>query len=298
MRRKKDNNMIPFAKRFYLLLSVCLFIFLASFVLPAYSGDFKLKKINSHYEPELRLDYSGIVLPGTNIKAGSYTYIADNGDEVSSLGFLIDSKQFYFVESDEYDFTGDTTYGVYNGYFIIDSAGYGSTIGANHLMFLFKYKKESVQLLDVVRQAYIGFYGMDFRLINNEKIGDYWKANVKDIDGDGKPEIKLLIEDSFELYFEIHDNCLRVDLNPELYKPLFNREKNRIQSKGKSDEYYIYGFLSKKLTLNKIKNMTKANRDQSKFIITLLENSEKWNSAFHDHGDEKFVLKQYNLKRR
>jgi hypothetical protein len=286
-----------------LILASFLFIFSALFVPLAYSGSFKLIKVDSHYEPKLTLSeygHYGVILPGTNIKAGSYTYIADNNNEVSRLGFLMGDNRFYYVESDEYNFWGGTTYGAYNGYFVIDAPGYGSTVGANYLMFLIKYDKDSVQLLDVIGQAYIDTYGMDFRSVSAEKVGEYRRINIKDIDRDGNPEIELLImghhsePPTFVIYLEIANDRLWVDFNPELYKPLFAHEKRTIQSKGKSIAYYVYGFLAKELHLKDIKHMLKDNKERYELIITLLENHKKWNFAFHDHGDEKFVLKQYN----
>lgn len=304
MYRKNNNNVIPILKKFCFLFASCLIIPLTLFVFPVHSGDFKLIKDDSHYEPKLTLSeyaYRGIILPDTNIKVGSYEYIADNGKEVGRLGFLIDNKRFYYVKSDEYNLCGGGfNYSVYNGYLIVDSSGYCSAVGANHLMFLFKYDKNTVHLLDVIGQAYIGTYGMDFSLKGDEKRGKYWRKDIKDIDQDGKPEIGLRViighhsEPPFMLYLEIANDYVQVDFNPELYKPLFEEENK----KTKSIRYYIYGFLSKKIELQKIKSILKADKNKYQLIVSLLENIENWDAAFHNVNGEKFVLMQYNIERR
>jgi len=291
---------------------ISFFIYYAISAIPAYSEGFKLIKVNSHYELELS-EKPGIIIPGTNIRAGSYRYIAANGNEVSRLGFLIDDKNFYYVHSSEYDLGGDSNFGVYKNYFLMDSWGYGSTSGHNRLMFLFKYDKNSVKLLDIIGQAHVGSYGLDFMSVYIKEtakfgsLGENFRLawmDMRDIDNDSAPEIRLLIsmghrfEPVFELYLSIVRNTLKLNFNPELYRPLFEREKQRVQPKIKTDAYYIYGFLSKKLELEKIKILLKGEKDQYERVITLLKNVKKWDIAFHDLGSEKFVLMRYNLQGR
>ena len=296
----------------FLISFFTLFILHGISAFSAYSEGFRLIKVNSHYEPELS-EKPGIIIPGTNIKAGSYKYIAANGNEVSRLGFLIDKKSFYFVQSSEYDLGGDSNFGVYKNYLVMDSWGYGSTSGHNRLMFLFKYDKTSVKLLDIIGQAYVGLYGLDFvsaYIKETAKFGSLGEnfrlvwMDIRDIDNDGNPEIKLLIsmghhfETVFELYLSIVRDKLKLNLNPEMYRPLFEREKQMAQPKIKPDAYYIYGFLSKKLELEKIKTFLKGDKDQYERVITILKNVKKWDVAFHDIGNEKFVLIQYYLQGR
>ncbi|MBI5212129.1 MAG: hypothetical protein HY957_02000 [Nitrospirae bacterium] len=186
---------------------------------------------------------------------------------------------------------------------MIDTSGYASAAGHNRLMFLCKYDNHFVQLLDVIGQAYVGPYGMDFKPITADKDKSCitncppGQIIIQDFDHDGTPEIEMIISTGFKLYFEITNNRLQVDLNPELYKPLFEREKLK-KTKRKSDAYYIYGFLINELKLEKIKTMLKADRKQYKMVVTILKTVEQWNAVFHNAGGEKFVLKQYNLKRR
>jgi hypothetical protein len=318
---KKKNIIVSFIKKngyqsnfihreLLLALFFLLFILSGISAQPSYSEGFKLIKANSHYEPELVVK-PAITLPGTNIKAGSYIYVLSNGMEIGRWGFLISSEKFYFVQSSEYNLIApDFNYGVYNEYFVMDASGYASTSGHNRLMFLFKYNKDSVQLLDVIGKAYVVLYGMDFISVSDRQKDCITNCPpgqiiIGDIDHNSNPEIKLIISMGnrfkpldFELYFEIFNNRLQVNFSPVLYKPLFEREKQNIQTETKSDAYYIYGFLAGRLILKEIKPMLKTEKKQYKRIITLLENLKKWDSAFHEVNGEKFILKQYNLKRR
>ncbi len=300
---------------------IVLFLFLSLFVSLAYSGDFKLVKVNSHYEPEIS---EGIILPGTNIKAGMFRYVIDEvkAEKTWKAGLLINSTVIYYVDTEgnhgygAYDVGGDSNYGVYNNYLVMDSCAYGAS-GCNRRMFLFKVSKNSVELLDVIVKAYGDNFLINFMsdsdrqkgCITNCPTGNIY---IKDIDQDGKPEFKITVYPShltvpeyelsiYELYFEIANDRLQVDLNPDLYKPLFEREKLK-QAKRKSDAYYIYGFLAKELDLKKIKAMLKGMGKepyrQYGRVVGLLEGHKKWDSAFHDYLGEKPILKQYKLKRR
>jgi len=292
-RKLPTSLMIP-------LLLVSLF-----FALPVYSEGFKLKKVGSHYEPELIGE--SITLPDTEIRAGTYKYISDNVGEIEKLGFLVNSRQFYFVQSNEYSHCDEANYGVNKGYFVIDGWGYGSVSGHNRLMFLFRYDKDYVRLLDVIGQAYVASYGMDFVSITNpkEKRGylSPLKTDVKDVDGNGRPEIKIEIytgdksPPAFELYLEIVNDRLQVNFNSKLYKPLFENVKRKYKGKIKPVSYYVYGFLMKRIGIERIKTELAGDKDRF-YVVKLLENVDKWNSAFHDLGDEKFELLQYNLSRR
>ena len=298
-----------------ILIAAVLLILLLS--RSAYCGEFVLRKVNQHYEPEMD---AGIIIPGTDIKAGPYYYVADNGNEVQRLGFLIRGKKFYFVESG-YNLSGDTNYAVYKDIFLLDSWGFGSVSGHVRLMFLCKYGKDSVQLLDVISLARVaGKYGMDF--MSSYKKEDIFITDpdsawteIKDFDNDGNPEIKLEVstdslyfDPDFSIYLEIKNDRLSVDFNPELYKPLFREEKKNSPGIIKTDAYYIYGFLSGELKLEDVRNTLKLDPkvtatyegplERYVRIMTLLENVDKWDAAFHYIYGQKFELKEYNLQRR
>lgn len=297
-------------------LLLALFFFLSAFlssVPQSYSGEFVLKKIDSRNEPE---SYGPVIIfPGTDIKAGEYRYLSDNNNELGRLGFLIRGSRFYFVQSDEYDLSGDINIGFYNNFFIIDAPGYGSVTGHSHLMFLVKYTNDSVKLLDVIGGAHGDKYGLDFisaYVEETTKFGIFlgknssfsWMEDIKDIDGDGNPEVKLKIyrgygfEPEFELYLKIIGDKLQVNLNPVLYKSLFEREKSENRLKAKPDAYYIYGYLAKGLNIDEIKFMLGANKEQYELVVPLLEGISMWNAAFHYVSGEKFKLIEYDLGRR
>lgn len=315
---KKGNIKInSFVKRSYLSLVVYLFVFSALLVSIAYSGDFKLIKVNSHYEPELKNDDEpAITLPGTNIKAGLYRYYFDDGSSTGKIGFLIDKERFFFLESRrqgkeqgtiwQYGLAGDVTYGIYKNYFLLEASAGGTT--RNSILFLFRYDKNGVQFLDQIERTYFDFISAGKQTEDNdnpwEQGGPVW-MDIKDTDGDGRPEIKLIISSSFKfrpyfnLYLEIRGDRLKVDFNPNLYKPLFEQERHKFQKTKKiSDQYYIYGFLAKELSLDKIKKRT-LQADRETLISSLIQDILKLDEVFHEGlQDENFILKQYNLKRR
>ncbi|MBI5827675.1 MAG: hypothetical protein HZB22_08110 [Deltaproteobacteria bacterium] len=138
---------------------------------------------------------------------------------------------------------------------------------------------------------------------------------IKDVDSDGNPEIKLSIyiydEYDFDLYIHIKDDKLRVNLNPALYKPLFEAEKKRDGSGKRTDAYYIYGFLSGALRLDEIRAEVRLadakvrseeaevrpEDEQYGKVIPLLERRDKWDDAFH-YFDTAPPLIKYDLNKR
>ncbi|MBI5562742.1 MAG: hypothetical protein HY894_07840 [Deltaproteobacteria bacterium] len=149
--------------------------------------------------------------------------------------------------------------------------------------------------------------------------------DIADIDHDGNPELAIGIdreiyynETAFNLFFEIKDDRLRLDLNPVLYRPLFVKEKKKAKGKRfKRDAYYIYGFLSGEFTLDKVKALLKdelyvaattrffmeeygIKYDQYVSVVPLLESRDNW---FKYHRDEPIGVKpeemiKYEIKRR
>lgn len=297
-------------------LMLLFLIFQTLFISSSYSAGFKLKKIDSHFEPEIKSkDDPAIILPNTNIEAGLYRYDPDDeGLTTGKIGFLINKEKFYFLQSRrpggekwQYGLAGDVTYGIYKNYLLIEASAGGTT--RNSYLFLFKYGKDKIQFLDATSHMFIKRELFDFisvtdKLDDNgyppwEQGGPIW-MNIKDIDSDGRPEIKLLIsvahkfETYFKLFLEIRNDHLKVDFNPHLYKPFFEQEKQK-SKKIKNDQYYIYGFLAKELSLSEIKSVQKHN----KRLINILENIRELDKSFIKNiNEEKFILKQYNLKRR
>lgn len=300
--KKKGRRNFP--NSIILVVSVYLLsVSLLTFAPPTYADGFKFVKVDSHYEPAFHYG-PGITLPGTNIKAGSFSYTSD-GYAGTKLGFWINNKELLYVQSEagsgEYDIGGEINYGIYKNYFVVDSWSYGA--GHNRMMFLFRYNKDSVQLLDAIGKAYIDKAAMDFLSeYDKSALCDIYKCPprpmiIKNMDQDANPEIKLLIvPKNFELYLEIVDEHLQVDLNPLLYEPLFERAKQKPhKSKLKPHDYYLYAFLSKKLTLEEIKSELKADKtDRYEWLLSLLENYRTWNIAFHEIQKEKPDLVKFD----
>jgi len=298
--------------RLKIFIIFCIFLFIVPFAHAEkkIEDGFVLKRVDSHYEPELH--YKQVVtLPGTNIKFGAFKYISSaiqEFDEIPKCGFLIDNKSFYFVEETVCSY-GDAHYGVYGHYFVMDGYAFGAS--HNRTMYLFKYDKHSVHLLDVVGEAYVNNADglMDFRSdypdIKKYGIDYYWNPVIltaKDIDGDGNPDIELRIYTctdrvpDFSLYLSIINDKLRVNLKPELYKPLYEEVKRLSEGKSRPIAYYVYGYLIKQISIKEIR--TKLRNDKYCYhIIKLLENSGKWDAAFHECSGEKFNLIQYDLDR-
>lgn len=291
-------------KRFFqLLFIVTTALFITS---TAYSDGFELKQTKSGYEL-IPLE-AIIALPGTNMKAGNFRYIYDDPlmGFGSKAGILVGGKTLYYVQSNGlwkgvFDATGDGNFGIYAPYLVMDSWCCASTSGHNRVMFLFRYDKGTVTLLDVLTA-----HGFDFMSVadRERKINDdgkpFW-TKVKDLDNDGRPEIKLrvLALGYFFLYLEIRDEQLKVDFNPALYLPLFKREEKIMGKKGRTRAYYIYGFLAKKFNIEELKKIFK-NKDKERYgpIIGHLENIDRWDAKFHEYHNDKPVLKKYKIKRR
>ncbi len=295
-------------RRYLALSAVYFLIFLTLFTPTAYCDGFKIIKVDSHYEPEFR--DGPIALPGTNITAGSFPYYDAKSLNIGDkLGFWINDTTLFYVQSEtwigEYDIGGEINYGIYKNYFVADSWSYGA--GHNRMMFLFKYDKDSVQLLDVIGQAYVNRYGMDF-LSEYDKSApcDVYRCPprpmiVKDVDGDGNPEIKLLIVPKhYWIYLEIVNDRMQVNFNPALYQPLFEHAKQKpYKPRIRPFDYYLYGFLAKQLSLEEIRNKLKADKSKKyEWLLALIENYREWNIAFHDIQRNKPELIKYEPTRR
>lgn len=268
-----------------LLLAVFLLFAFPPFIHSALSEGFNLIKVNSHYEPEMD---EWIQIPGTNMKAGLFSYVLNEKREeyraTAKAGVLVNGKTLYYVESGRYvdgsgdpadriyvaafDPGGDNYFGVFKNYLVMDSYSYGAS--HNRKMFLFRFGKDTVELLDAIGQAYsLGDFTSEYvRSVKQGAVIPGW-TDVKDFDGDGNPEVKIIIAEhlhlmTFELYLEIK-NRLSVDFNPILYKPLLEKEKKRKKPrKGMRDAYYVYGFLAGELGLDKVKAEVNSNGEAYK----------------------------------
>ncbi len=281
-----------------------------------YPGKFLLKKAGSQYEPDPEdkfSDKSTITIPGTELTAGvfDYKYINERGEDerTSKAGVLINDSIYYVDTSGnngagDFDMSGGQNVGIYKNYLTMDSSEVGGT-SYRGIMFLFKYTKNSVELLDVIRDYNFSFSSVTEPVHNKKERGPWW-TKIADIDHDGNPEFKIWIshsfkfEEAFQLFLEIRDDKLRVNFNPELYKPLFKEieRENRMKTE-KPEAYYIYGFLSRKLNLKKITAMLAGKEDPDEklhYIINILKKRDTWDADFHHLYGVKPVLIKHNLK--
>lgn len=267
-----------------------------------------------------------ITLPGTKIRAGTYLFRYADSDEselTSKMGVFLQNGQFLYIEGsapdiDAFDVGGDTNFGLYGNYLVVDSFACGSSYSRR--MFLFTYTEQSVQLLDVISDAYglNNMYSLKFIAAPSQddanfesRRKDYYTRgfswmDIAQRDNDTHPEIRLLITsgtkfDSFEfvLFVEVAGDRLRIDLNPRLYESLFKRQSDKRGARvAKSTLFYIYGFLAGKLRIDEIKMDLQNDKEVSGEIIHLLENVEDWDEAFHRLAGAKPQLIRCNAIRR
>lgn len=265
-----------------------------------YIGKFPLKKVGSRYVPESKNDFNDMfTIPGTEITAGGfhYEYIDElTGWNPTYKAVALIHDSIYYVDSSDkkyrgsYDISGPN-FLIYKNYFTIDACTLGAS-ACRRMMFLFRYTKDSVEILDYVESTDFEFQP---------------ETDFNDIDNDGNPELKVSIHYSsiksptvFKLFFEIKDNRLQVDFNPELYKPLFKEMERKSRNKtDKPDAYYFYGFMSGKLSLKKIQTMLAGKKEPSgkePYIIRIIKKRDTWDADFHNHYIDKPVLIRHNLK--
>lgn len=308
------------------LLSTLLVLSTFSFVISqVYSGNFKLSKVDAHYLPELK-ETPAIRLPGSNIKAGLYKYIPGDGGFTGKIGFLIDEKKFLFLQSNrsgikegEYGLAGNITYGIYKDYLLMDVSSGGTD--RNGMLFLFRFSKNEIHFLDVISKGSVAGELLGF--VTNVKEEKYEKSKygpfedkfywiwemrspvwmqINDVNN-GIATIDIVISKAFKfkpyfkLFLQIKDNKLKISFDPNLYKPLFEREeKLTALKKNKRDQYYIYGYLSKQLRLDEIEKMLES-KPKYKNLICLLREMGNVDGALHSSmNEEKFRLVQYKLK--
>lgn len=322
---------------FQLLLIVTtafvLLVFSASLCRAEVGFDIKELKRIASFDKNKRGEPRWFRLPGTNIKAGTFTYtfIPDPplhkdtpGKEEWTIkaALLVNNNVVYYVNSKNVDETkgvsdfdvGDYChFGTYKDYFLMDCQNLFKSSNRRS-MFLFRYSKDNVELLDVIVASNFKT-GSNIGLLDfmSETVGDVeWTRkglllaiikDFKDIDNDNAPEVKIEIRRSdrftrkFYLYLEIKNDRLKVDFNPKLYKPLFEHEKKLSRSRKKTNAYYIYGFLSGRLTMEQIKARLAVDREQYDRVMPLLEGKEMWDAAFHEYDDTsgRPVLKHTNI---
>ena len=189
---------------------------------------FKVKKIGSRYEPAVDFDPSVFRLPGTRMTFAEYTYLPPGEDIGAKYGFLVDDGRLFYV--DEIDASdGDAQYALVAGYFVVDGYAFTSS-GHDRSMYLFRYGKDWVRLLDIIGDQFVAAHGYEFvsdypgkpaygeEIMVGYKHAPVWM--IKERDGRGNPLIRVkLYHDpySYDLYKFYADRSIDPDKYEELH---------------------------------------------------------------------------------
>lgn len=251
-------------------------------------------------------------IPGTNIKIGTMA-IGPFPKSFPKVTFEIGDTLYYLDFLKMYKSRGtekmglpvykDIDHGIFKNFLII--RGFEGATGYNAWLFLFKIDKNQIQLIDVLHSEYIDHLGFDFfldlqeegKLSGIKRRDKYDDKNVfyplRDRDANGNPEIKLFFVDlNFDLFIEASQDGLKIDLNPKLYKKLFEESK----SKAKKNlqvlrKYLIYGYITGMVDRNEItRSLKKKSKDDYEEVLKIIDSLDKLNKVLHPK-------EQINLKK-
>jgi hypothetical protein len=297
-----------------------------------------MKRVGSRYEPVVNdiHKYTVFRLPGAEMTFAAYSYLSPEDDmPLPKYGFFFDDGRFFYVDEIAAS-DGDARYALDDGYFIVDGLPNGGS--GDRSMYLFRYGKDSVKLLDMIGTAWD--LGLEFAAVYpgkptygheiGQESADTPVWVTKERDGSGHPLVTIRLyhepisaalykfytdrgidPDKYEelyLYLKIAAPAkagrgkrvarLRVSLDPEIYRPLFDSVRGVQKAGVRPAGYYVYGFLAHRLALARIKADLADNKDR-KYIVDMLEHLGNWDKAFHDRSGEPFPkIVEYKLKRR
>ncbi len=306
---------------------------------------FEVKKVGSHYEPVVDFDPSVFRLPGTQMTFAEYTYLPPGEDIGAKYGFLVDDGRLFYV--DEIDASGgDAQYALVDGYFVVDGYAFASS-GHGRSMYLFKYGKDWVRLLDMIGDGFAADHGYEFVsdypgkpaygevITVGYKHAPVWVIRERDSRGDPLIRVKIYHDpfsydlykfytdrnidpdkyEEIQLYLKVEIPAgsdgipakagpderaarLRVALDPEIYRPLFNSIRDVQKAGVRPAGYYVYGFLSGQFDLSHIKAELKDNKLRHD-IVDMLANADNWDAAAHERSGEPLPkIVEYRFKRR
>jgi hypothetical protein len=227
-----------------------------------------------------------IELPKTNIKAGILE-INEHGFKVGKIGFVINNDIYYLEKAvpekyDELDVFNGNRYALFKDMLL--TGAWSSPTGHGRWLFIFKYREDSIELVDVLRHGTIKHLGYDF-------IEDYG-PNTKDDEIallSDKKLIKLNFFDiNIELFLKVSESGFKIDLAPKLYKQLFYRLKKKHLDDSEIYQYIIYGYISKEMNMEEIKSYLRKKKQDHSRVIELIDNLENLDEILHT--TEKFSL--------
>lgn len=326
---KKINGIIPKNRIVPILLKIFVILCISLLIIPFSHAKekikkvrvikpegFVLKKIDSHYEP-VEKDYKSFLLPGTDIRVGLFSYINKEGFDVGRIGFLLGNNQFFFV--DEQGGCYETlSYTVYKDYLLID----GNCNGHYADMYLFKYDRNTIRLLDFIDSAmsFHTSYPADKRPYPSKRkdpplwvLNDAEKIKIgfddalpecfyfqsDDADKVTKKKNKRYLQecgyfyDEIGLYLKISDDRLHINYDSKLYNQKFKNIQTKYKGKPKPFSYYFYGYLAKKLGTEEIESRSIDSQIRT-YTIKMLKEVYQWDLEFHDHPTIK--LTSFKLK--
>lgn len=297
----------------WMVVGLITVIFFTMLLLPgrfAGAEGFRVTAGNGSVSPEPYFSEPPDLIPEAGFEVGLFRYVNAEDDEVPLSGFLMKDR-FFYIKEDASSCFGDINYGTDGRYFVMDGFAYGAS--HNRTMHLLEYTKDSIRLLDSISQPYVDGIPMDFMTARqgiqpygfvDQAVYSSNRTEIKDVDGDGRPEIRAGISMRFdlgphqyELYFEIDGDRLKVDLNPALYKPLYDKVRSKKEGKPRKPAYYVYGYLAGELGLEEIKAEIAGDRELPG-ITRLLERTHEWDKAFHGSVREKPQLWSFDIRER
>ena len=305
---------------------------------PQVREGFEKKKVGTRDEPVVHYDWSVFRLPGTRMTFAAYDYLTPEEDiPVPKYGFLFDDGRFFYVDEVDASF-GDGQYALVDGYFIVDGFAYGASHNRSMYLFRHdKDSVRLLDMIGDDFVANHGFefmsdypgkpaYGHKITLESTDT--PVWVIRERDSRGNPLVRIKLyhdpfglaldefyrnkgLDPDKFEelhLYVKIVTRegggstqrvaRLEVALDPEIYKPLFDRVRDVRGSGVRPVGYYVYGFLAGQIDLPRIKAEL-GNNKLRRYVVDMLEAAGGWDAVAHDRpGRPMPEIVEYKFERR